>query len=327
MSKTDKDELIQGVVQRMPFSRPPRKAMVPDMASFKEKLEYYVRNCPYVFRIEGLSSPVGLQSNSVVARMMIYQELVRKAIIFANQFLKEKPELEGKHLTLIQGTTYDASQDSKEYCWDILSVSIIWRYSGPNYLIRIGKQCFRHTVATWANLEPGSDFVVAIKYSEFYDDETLKREITEALANSGLNINQEMAHGQVLDKAIEDITRLNVEYPVAAASLINDEIWWVDRPYRHHHIYNSVEYIKPKSHVDGFLTNHGNFVTRYRAMWMAAISNQVIESATTLLKTQAAQDKAYDPVYEHASGLRQEIDGPGLLYRIGATPLFSEDLF
>lgn len=66
---------------------------------------------------------------------------------------------------------------------------------------------------------------------------------------------------------------------VAAAVMLDDEVWQLPRPARHHHILWALDQVLPgraiEAHVQGFMTNTGRFVEREEAARIASMAGQV----------------------------------------------------
>jgi hypothetical protein len=138
------------------------------------------------------------------------------------------------------------------------------------------------------------------------------------------------------------LTQEENEWPVAAATYLNNKLFVVDRPNRHHDIAQSTEY---HAHLDisgdeecvqGFVTNHGNFVNRYRAAHMAFRFRCFTDPTTYSVKAKPiavllTEDTETRPmhVYRHR-GIVQEDDiivNHPVSFYVCDFALFSEDLF
>lgn len=129
------------------------------------------------------------------------------------------------------------------------------------------------------------------------------------------------------------------EYPIAAATFLGDKVFYGDRPLRHHHVVQSREYHEHKAHhdeersVQGFLTNHGNFVHRARAADMALMNRCMLDPISYNTDVQVERfpvdiDTLERPQFvQRFTGILQRRDlGPQGVSQ-AKLQLFSEDIF
>lgn len=66
---------------------------------------------------------------------------------------------------------------------------------------------------------------------------------------------------------------------ICAAVMLDDEVWQLPSPARHHHILVALDHVLPgraiEAHVQGFMTNTGRFVEREEAARIASMAGQV----------------------------------------------------
>lgn len=148
---------------------------------------------------------------------------------------------------------------------------------------------------------------------------------------------------ETIRNMVEIACRQENEYPVAAATWIADKVFFVPRPYRHHDVVQSQEYHEYKAKnldamsIQGFITNHRNFVSRKRAMEMAVrcksfldpmslvVSNQM-EMAYSEIEKQNPPDKLAELALRFM-GIHQEADTGRDGYVMRDVALFSEDMW
>jgi hypothetical protein len=150
---------------------------------------------------------------------------------------------------------------------------------------------------------------------------------------SSTNFNMLRDYGSAIVRAVEATNTIDNEYPIAAANYLDGVVWYVDRPHRHHHILQSQEFqeaVAGRSHdgiIQGFLTNHGNFVTRYRAMLMALDNRMIVDTPEMAVNLGRHEQKAFHPEEEKMGGILRDQDAGWGGFRVAVVPLFSEDLF
>ena len=318
-----------GLVKTTPFLFPANKRSAEFNPSIIRALEEFHFNTPRVFRAEGLSNPIANVTT------VSTEDMCRRALATVLKLLEERPAIQAHQaaLTIVDGTGFP---DSVATDWgaDICYVNVFWNGSkNPVIAVVMGRRKRVRTYTHYHLEDKTHRHAVVFEYDMRSNGYGSIAKMRKEIINS-TNFHQLQEYGTVIRKALAETTHENQEYPVAAAVYHNDVVWYMDRPNRHPHIVHSKEFhdAKGESHgadvVQGFLTNHGNFVTRYRAMYMAMKWRTVASDLPMQAVVTGSAMKEYKPIEKGMGGILQPEDleiGNG--YRIIMTPLFSEDLW
>uniref|UniRef100_A0AAU7PF42 Uncharacterized protein n=1 Tax=Burkholderia phage vB_BgluM-SURPRISE13 TaxID=3159457 RepID=A0AAU7PF42_9VIRU len=280
-----------------------------------------------VYRLPGLSSPI-TDMNPQTTEL-----LCRRSIIYVKQFLLENPQKRGMSFTLLDGTPWSDIVPNELFGMDVIAISVFWNGDIPIIACILGPRKMIKTPSTWASsVIDASLNVVVFECNPDEDDFETVRKMRNAIFSS-TNFQLLKNYGTAIVRAVEETIDQENEYPIAAANYLDDVVWYVERPHRHHHILQSKEFqdaIAGRSHdliVQGFLTNHGNFVTRYRAMLMAIDNRMIVDTPEMSVGIAANGDKMFQPIEARMGGIIRQNDETGKGFRVCVVPLFSEDLF
>lgn len=271
-----------------------------------------------VIRVPGLTGGTLPKSESRVTALASHVFEILRMVFRDNEHLI------GTDLTVLDGTTWYDGVAVNVPVLDVDFVNVLWNgYTA-------------HVVVAMTNLK-------TIKHEMFYRRRigetayvTFHFDIREPTPSiyiisygAGITLpTNYFAKGGVGVDAMNRIDSPLLEYPVAAATLLGGTVWYVERPYRHDHIVFAEEFLKEKDRLNigvgtqGFLTNHGNFIGRKRAMVMAVENRMIID----MHPVEIGVSYTYDP--KRYSGLIQNSDrllGDG--FRIANVSLFSEDMW
>lgn len=328
---TEKEEGIRGLVKSMPFHFPPQETLPLYGLTLQQMLEDYTMNAPIVFPIAKLSNPIDPTEKDVYRRLSIRAIEAVKTHVYTNR------QLIGVDFVLIDGTAWADIPDKPKWGKDIISVVVTWKTGYGGYYavvgVTVGTRRFMkgharyHQEATHAKWNALFIFDIdsPIRTEQTVEEHLMKKN-DHALFLEG---------GPLLLESVNKTKDIQVEYPVAAANYLEGEVWYVPRPCRHHHVIHSVEFQeardkhgRDKKVIGGFLTNHGNFMTRYRAMYKALCVRAVakyIDGQKVTLTT--STNREFATVERGMGGILLPEDLTGTGYRISNTPLFSEDLW
>lgn len=285
----------------------------------------FVTSCKYVYRAGGLSRPLfDLNPQTTEA-------LCHRALAYVNQFMGEHPTLEGRDFVIMDGTAWDAVVPSDLFGYDVIYIAVFWRSKTPVVAIVTGPRKWLKTTTMASLVVEASLQVTIINYDPLDSHAATTQKLRNSIFGS-TNFNQLKNFGTPIVRAVEDTIDQGNEYPIAAANWLDGVIWYVERPHRHHHILQSVEYQEASKgnhdrEVQGFLTNHGNFVTRYRAMLMAVENKMIVDTPEMQVMLTRSSSKMFHPMETQMGGIIRERDKEEKGFLISVTPLFSEDLF
>lgn len=335
-NNNSKVELIDGLVKKANFqypavtaghwavNRPGVNGLGPKM---HELVGRFISATRHVYRLAGLSEPV----YDLTPRTT--EDLCCRALLFLEQFMQENPRKKGMDFVLMDGSPWNSVNGSSIFGYDVIYVCVFWKAEEPVVAIVTGPRKWVKTTTLYSKVVDSSLNVTFLHYVPKESYESIVRKLRASIYNS-TNFYQLSHFGTAIVRAVEDTISQDNEYPIAAANYLDGVIWYVDRPYRHHHIFHSKEYqevakvrTEGQREVQGFLTNHGNFVTRYRAMLMAVENAMIVDTPAMAVGITASSYKTYHPVEKHMGGILRERDVDEEGYRICVTPLFSEDLF
>lgn len=335
MSKTNSSELITGLVKKTNFRFPAGYAghwaanqsgsmgMGPKI---NELIYRFATNAKHVYRCEGLSRPI-YEINPQVT-----EQLCMRALAYVNQFMGENPKKQGRDLVLMDGTAWANVTPSETFGFDVMWICVFWKMDIPTVAIVTGPRKWMKAQTQWSLTVESSFQVTILKY----DPRESEYDVTQKLRNaifSSTNFRQLKDYGTPIVQAVEATIDQQNEYPIAAANYLDGVVWYVDRPHRHHHILQSKEFqdaMVGRNHdnvIQGFLTNHGNFVTRYRAMLMAIDNKMIVDTPEMSVQLTRHEQKAFRHEEAQMGGVLRETDAGWGGFRVAVCPLFSEDLF
>ena len=341
MSNNNSTVLLSGIVKKTNFRYPAQfsghwaanangsNGLGPKV---NELIYRFYTSCKRVFRVAGLSSPVQDMNPQTT------EILCRRAFIFVKQFLLENPQKQGLPFTLLDGTPYDALVPNEQFGMDVLAISVFWNGDRAVIANVIGARKMLKTKSTWASVQVDASMqCVVFEWDQNVDEFETVRLMRNSIFSS-TNFQLLKNYGTAIVRAVEETINQENEYPIAAANYLDGVVWYVERPHRHHHILQSQEYQdmlknsgypadKADGVVQGFLTNHGNFVTRYRAMLMAVENSMIVNTPEMSVGIAANGDKMFQPIEARMGGIIRPNDQTGKGFRVCVVPLFSEDLF
>lgn len=335
MSQNNSEKLLSGLVKKTNFRYPAQfsghwganpSGAIGLGPKINDLLYRFVKGCKHVYRLGGLTQPVYEVSPQTT------ESLCMRAILVAEQFMRQNPEKKGRDFVLMDGTPWSDVVNSELYGYDILYICVFWKQDKPVIAIITGPRKWQKTEGTMCShiVEQSMQFTI-IQYDEDEEDIAQLYRLRNAIF-SQTNFRLLKDFGTAIIQAVEATIDRENEYPVAAANWVDGVVWYVDRPHRHHHILQSREYQEAyagqqRNEVQGFLTNHGNFVTRYRAMLMAVDNKMIVDTPTMSVMLTRCESKLFHQEDPKMGGIWRERDMDERGYLISVTPLFSEDLF
>lgn len=327
-SPDNESKLIEGLVKKVPFSYDPKKrqSMLNPVVGYS--LDEFSENTARVVRVPNLSSPLEYYGSDKK------EQLCFKAHRHVAAVLLRSPDLMNVPFTIIDGTAWDMAVSSTKYSPDISYINVFWQNDKPIVAVALGMRMIMKT-HTLYHLEKIRRIYVMFRFDIHLSMDGIYSHVRKAIEDSTRNSFLFSEYGAAIASGLTSTANVHLEYPVAAATYMNDEIWYANRPARHHHIVQSKEYHdakekhvpEGKEELQGFLTNHGNFITRYRASYMAAANSMIIDSAGMNMPLVDSQERQPREIMKHMGGLLQRNDLGRKDYRVGAFPLFSEDLW
>lgn len=337
MSNSNSDpQLISGLVKKANFQYPAsvaghwavNRAGVNGLGpKINELVGRFANAGKHVYRLNGLSQPV------FNLTPMLTEALCRRALTLVRQFMHENPNKQGRDFVLMDGTPWADIEPSTIFGYDIIYICVFWKSETPTVAIVTGPRRWVKTKTVYSVAVDSSFQLTFINFDPKDEYEVIGQKLKMSIFNS-TNFYQLSNYGTPIVRAVEETIEQTNEYPIAAANYLDGVVWYVDRPYRHHHIFHSKEYqeiakvpVEGQREVQGFLTNHGNFVTRYRAMLMAVENGMIIDTPSMEVGITLSSYKSYHPMEKYMGGILRERDDNEDGYRICVTPLFSEDLF
>jgi hypothetical protein len=321
---SDKDPPVVGLVKKKAFSLLPHTRSTMLNPYIDHSLVEFNENCAVTFRIAGLSAPIELPSLDAP------EGLCKKALATVLYVLRKHPELHCLPFTIFDGTTWEKAVATRTFGLDIQFINVFWRNEKPVLGVRLAERKVVKNSKHY-HLNNTIAFSIIFEYDPDLSEDQNLLNMRKAVEhpNSGAAFSE---YGECIAAALADTCRPELEYPVAAASYLDDVIWYVDRPGRHHHVVHSKEYMDVKQgrhndEVQGFLTNHGNFVTRYRGMLMAVTNGMIIDTPAIEVGLKGCEEKMYRDIERHMGGILREEDRMAAGYRVADVALFSEDLW
>jgi hypothetical protein len=319
-------EIVRNLVKTKAFPAVPHiRGQVLLSPVITHSLTDFSENTDKVVRVSNLCA-----EQPMMTQKLAHLFLVRYAFEIIRRILITRRNLRGEAFTIIDGTTWADSMDSRGMVGCILFANVYWDEGMPIIAVVLGRQKTLKTDKVY-RIQEKERTAVIFEYDPMLLDEEMDKRLIEAVETSSSGA-QFGKFGKVIAKGLTTTARADNEYPVAAATLYDDVIWYVDRPYRHFHISHSEEFLQallkhaPPA-IQGFLTNHGNFVSRYRGMYQAYKNNMLIDSEGVALQMSASEViKRYD-IEGKLGGIIQADDNTGFGYRVSMTAVFSEDLW
>jgi hypothetical protein len=323
----NEDEMVVGLVKKKAFANPAHVRSTILNPCVAHSLVEFNENTAIVFRIAGLSKPVEMPS------LETPEVLCKKALAAVIYVLRNHPELHQVPFTIIDGTNWADAVATRTFGLDIQFVNVLWQGTKPVVAIQLAERKLVKTGKVY-HLNNTVSFPIIFQYdpdlTEAENNQRLHR--AAGLPGNGAAFYE---YGQCIIEALFQTCRPELEYPVAAASYLDDVVWYVDRPGRHHHVIHSKEYLDVKrslkegngEEVQGFLTNHGNFVNRYRGMLLAVRNNMIVDTPPFLVGLTCCEEKMYREIERDMGGIIREEDRQAGGYRVADVALFSEDMW
>jgi hypothetical protein len=330
MTDKKKDRLISGFVKSIPFAFPANIRIPQPLANVRDAVSHFARNCARIVKATGLSYPAEDTYPNITMDLCI------KATGFVSQALAD-PSLIGIPFTIIDCTPWADVKENKRWGRDIVFISVFWRGNIPVVAVMLGDRKYIKGESQYhLEIEQNRQCII-FEFEGYFEVSALP--YIQAAVTRSYNYLQLADFGGVIHEAVLTTCNSNLEYPVAAATYLNERVYYADRPRRHHHIVQSKEYHEAKDNlpptdanitypsIQGFLTNHGNFITRYRGMYKAHRGGCVIDTMPILIDITTSEKKHYEVVDRAMGGILRQEDETGTGYLIAVTPLFSEDLW
>ena len=313
-------EVEPGLVRQIPYkTKPLRKSLSID----NPHLSFH-KNTSRVVRFDKLADSILTTSNRINERYLTLMVVgkIRDAI-------KKGTMTKGVDCTIVDGTSwYDAKATDKPK-FGIRYANVHWEDDHILLVVMLGYQQ-THKTSKLFYMPDGAATPVIVRFKLSETTVEVSNRVTDYLNRRNYDPVSYQDSSLVM-YALAGCFNPMVEYPVAAATLLDGTVWFADRPYRHHHVIHSPEYLSAKKlipqrykpeerEVQGFLTNHGNFVHRKRAMYMAARCGMVLNSDGCVI----AQARMKNTLH---GGVIQEYDIHYDGMMIVTIDLFSEDLW
>lgn len=324
-----------GIVKTMPFQFPAKKRPEFLQPVVQKSLDEFNRNSMHLVRVPRLSSPVEYTAPHVT------EMLCRKAFEIAQNVIIHRPQMVNIPFTIIDGTPWGDSVPSKKPGLDIVYINVFWQDCSPVIAVCIGSRRIVKNSKVFRTEEEKNRYSIIFEWVMHETEEESSARMLKAITNS-TNYHLLKSFGTCIAKAISKTCDIGTEYPVAAAVYLDDVIWYADRPYRHPHIVHAVEYLKAKNigkprdpndptarEVQGFITNHGNFVTRYRAMYQALKYRMILDAEELTLKIgpSSVKQRFENEIETKMGGILKPEDSLKDGYQIAMTGLFTEDVW
>lgn len=335
MSQNNSEKLLSGLVKKTNFHFPAKYAghwganpqgTVGLGPKVHELVYRFAKTCKYVYRLGGLTQPIYEMNPQTT------EALCMRALMVVEQFIQQNPEKKGRDITLMDGTPWTDITNSEVFGYDIIYICLFWKLDKPIVAILTAPRKWQKTAGTMcSHVVEETMQTTIVEYDENDEDVTRLYKVRNAIF-SQTNFKLLRDFGTPIVRAVEATTDHENEYPIAAANCVDGVVWYVDRPHRHHHILQSKEYWeihqgRQENEVQGFLTNHGNFVTRYRAMLMAVDNKMIVDTPQMSVMLTGYKAKRFHEIDDQAGGILRDRDHARLGYLVSVTPLFSEDLF
>lgn len=323
MNDSNKEHFSQGLARKVPY-KPPGPAGVPENLTLTAKHILFSDQTAWVLRLTKLSSPVNDSPDKKVS-ILLYQLIRARA--FVQAALHDKELMVGIPFTILDGTSWEDATHRPQWSYDIISINILWDNDLPIVSVLTG---LRRVIKNHALHMLTSDHSCVVNMFEYHASDSPEQAV--ARLEEATSLWHRSRHETLYDHALGDCYSEDIEYPVAAAIFHDDVVWYAPRPYRHHHVLQTLEYFdatsgsKVKAH-QGFLTNHGNFVNRYRGMYRAVLMGQLTHGNTTFMDQIRMADKKFHVDDPKLSGIVHLEDRDPNGYLMLSTPLFSEDLW
>lgn len=329
MSNSQKDERISGIVKIKDFKKP-SPAEIPQFSSLKESSEFFHEHTPYIYRGEGLSGPINVEGG-------FFDRLTDQCVRITNYIralINVHRALVGRHFTVIDGTMYDKIPETERLGRDVIFTNVHWRGSIMYLVFMIGERRWHKEPTLWFEENRTARHCVAMRIDSIRRDPELRFMVHRALLNHQSNEMQMSYYGLMVQGAIDRLMqpRAECEFPIAAAVYCKGRVAWADRPYRHHHVVQSAEFhdlkaLTKDTAIQGFLTNHGNFVTRRRALYQVHQRGVVLMAGELGVTLERMADSSKDPREGDMGGILDLEDYHPRGYVVTQCGLFSEDLW
>lgn len=327
-SKPIKDDNILGYLKRRQFDGRQHTARrylhLNDAAMI-----HYAKNCPQVHRVEGLFLPVKAETNlTVEEKHLIHAWSFVKGVLSHNPHVKHS-------FTIIDGTDWETSKQSEEFELAIEFINVF--YSNGSWTIVVClDEMKRMKKAThyFLNNQFHKKKIFLLEFHDNYPPRLVIDKIAQSIKFTSNQGAPYLFYSNRIFPSVNAVSDPNIEYPVSAAFMMDDVIWYVPRPGRHHHILHSYEYgvfketAKDKTLHHGFLTNHGNYVSRKRAMFMAARNSQIKGMGTFKMEYVSLSETPHTDADHRFGGIiNPQHDCPIKMYSVCEVGLFSEDVW
>lgn len=282
------------------------------------------KNTSRVFRIDKLADSILTSGNRINERYLTMSVVdhICKALT-AGRLNK------GLDCTIIDGTAWGDAVATKEAKFSVLYANVFWQDNEIMLVVMLGYQRTYKTTKLF-RMQESNATPVFVRFRPDEDSSVISARITDYLNRRSYDPVSYQDSSTIM-YALAGCFNPMIEYPVAAASLLDGFVWFVDRPYRHHHVIHSPEYIAAKKlvpirrtaeewEVQGFLTNHRNFVHRKRAMHMAVKQQMPVDSEGCHVQFGRMKNPLHGGIIQ-----AEDIHQYGML--VSAIDLFSEDIW
>lgn len=318
-------EVPLGLVKRIPFKMPSVRAIQDEDVDL-----HFHLNTDKLIRVQGLSEP------QIAPPYGHWDFHAERAVDAIYTVLRANPVLIGQSFSIGDGTNWVDGKPTGSSGSDILYINVHWSGKKALVILCLGwSQTFKtgKLMRIW---DPENQLKVAYEFDLHLLFPDIMKIVKLAIRAAAEKKGRGDLHAVASVAAYEETMEPRHEYPIAAATYLDDVVWYADRPYRHHHVIHSHEFLTFKDArgntmrpEQGFLTNHGNFINRKRAMLLVM---QSTKHCMLVAPEQVAVALAYLHPFSQVMdrrffGLPHLLDDPVYGLAMGGTDLFSEDIW
>lgn len=274
MLKNDKEHPVVGLVERSEFDWPKTAGAHNAPRDEFEKVLHFEKNARFLGRYSALTWKA---EDDLAA-------LFRAWMVLETKFNAERMT-DNTEVTLVDGTVWEDVVEHTTPVSVIAAINVFRRGDTYHVIVSVEE---RKVFKGQMHYQVGNEDTRRIYYFN-YDEKLDMNSVAVMLADVVETGSRPTFFNpwRFLDEAVARCRDPRQEYIVGAAQMVGNAVWSVPRPARHHHVICSKEYqeyleyvklttdeLQSKTQVPGFITNHGNFVPRRRAMFLAVIGGQ-----------------------------------------------------
>lgn len=313
-------EVEPGLVRQVPYKTDPLRKTI----NIENPHLSFHKNTSRVVRFDKLADSILTASTRINERFLTMTVFDRVCDAVKKGTIKK-----GIDCTIMDGTSWVDAVATDKPKFGILYANVHWEDDQILMVVMLGYQRTYKTGKLF-RIQDGAATPVFVRFKPDESSVLVSARVTDYLNRRQYDPVSYQDSSLVM-YSLAGCCNPMMEYPVAAAALLDGVVWFAERPYRHHHIVHSPEYLTAKKmipkrlkpeerEVQGFLTNHGNFVHRKRAMHMAASQAMLVSSEGCIVSQGRMRN------FEHG-GIIQEADAhrDGML--VVNIDLFSEDIW